>query len=87
MIAQHQLLGVGMEVDLLVYLTLRSAPPLNPGAWQAPSRDRVAIAVILSHKTGHKRQNLINLTTRFSTEHGEPATWPPGSYHGWTLTN
>jgi hypothetical protein len=39
------------------------------------------------YETGHKRQNLINLTTRFSTVHGERATWPPGGYHGGTLTN
>jgi hypothetical protein len=47
-VAQHELVGVRMQVHLLVH----------------PLRHRMVVVVISSYKTGHKRQKLPSLTTR-----------------------
>ena len=63
-IAQHQLLGIRTQIHLLVYPTLRWAPPLNPGAGRHPVGHRVVVAVSPFYKTGHKRQKPFVLMNR-----------------------
>jgi len=41
----------------------------------------------VSQITGDQMQHVNPPLMVEAPEHWEPATWAPGSYHGWTLTN
>ena len=53
MIPQHQLLRVRMQIHLLVYPTLRWAPPQSTGTGKHPLGNRIAVQVVLQQRQGH----------------------------------
>ena len=73
MIAQHQLLGVRVQIHLLVYPTLRWASPQSTGTGRHPLGHRIALQVMLQPVRGY-----VSGTMSGTNPVGSPR-WDPGA--------